>query len=170
MFVLFLLLCSNERYTACPGDSGGPLIWGHSVIGTGAAVFLEPCGTGYSWWPSSAVYNSWIDTHVQKYGLNPPLYAPKDCYDKDIGCAYWSGVGECKNSTHDAFMKDECRLSCGFCDVMPSPSPSPSPKPAPSPSNPPFRGCKSWQNRYWKNRRCVKSPLLIYLKLMCDVR
>ncbi|KAH7619380.1 putative Kallikrein-6 [Nannochloris sp. 'desiccata'] len=163
----------EQRFTACPGDSGGPLVWGHSVIGTGAAVFLEPCGTGYSWWPSSAVYNSWIDTYVNDYGVNPPLYAPKGCYDKDINCAYWSEVGECKNSTFDAFMKDSCRLSCGFCTesvVLPTPPPKAPSQPVPSPEAiSPFRGCETWSYIKWVNKRCVDRPYGLFILCACEL-
>jgi hypothetical protein len=134
----------DERYTACPGDSGGPLIWGHTLIGTGAAMYLEPCGSGYAWWPKTTFYNEYIDGYVNAYGANPPLYVPEGCSDKDIECAYWASVGECTNATVAPFMMDNCKVSCNTCSGSSPLPPVPSPKPQPSPSPEPSSECTSW--------------------------
>jgi hypothetical protein len=125
-------------------------------------VYLAPCGSGYSWWPKTDVFNSWIDAQVDTYGLNPPLYAPKGCYDESLECAFWSQAGECRNSTYNEFMQQNCRLSCGLCDgvaTMPSPPPPPSPSPQ---GKPPFRGCETWSYAYWVNRRCEASLCSVF--------
>lgn len=42
------------------------------------------------------------------------IYAEAKCKDTEVYCKHWAGLGYCKK-TYVAFMKDNCKETCGYC-------------------------------------------------------